>query len=282
VPRLAIAAAGTGAGWRRASLLVSTDEGANWTAAGTSAAPAVLGQVVVPPGVGPAALVDRRNSVTVALGHSAMMLEDGEAARLAAGANLAMVGDELLQFERAEPLGGARWRLSGLWRGRRGTEAAIGGHVAGERFVLLAPETLATLDLPAATLGGTARVLAQGVGEGDTAEAVAAIGGVSVLPPGPVGLLAERTDAGARLSWTRRSRLGWDWRDGVDAPLGEERERYRVTVTSGGGERVVESEVPWIALAEAEWAGGGMASVQQIGSQGLSPAATLIMASREG
>jgi hypothetical protein len=44
---------------------------------------------------------------------------------------------ELLQFQRAEFLGGTTWRLSGLLRGRKGTEAHIGTHVQGERFVLL-------------------------------------------------------------------------------------------------------------------------------------------------
>jgi hypothetical protein len=31
-----------------------------------------------------------------------------------------------------------------------------------------------------------------------------------------------------RLSWTRRARAGWAWRDQVDLPLNEEAERYLV------------------------------------------------------
>jgi hypothetical protein len=278
LPRLAIAAAGTEPGWRRAALLVSTDAGASWTSAGSSAVPAVLGQLVVPPGAAPATLVDRRNSVVVELSHAGMRLEDADAARLAAGANLAMLGDELIQFERAQPLGDRHWRLSGLWRGRRGTETAIGTQLAGARFVLLTAETLVTMDLPPGTLGGQVRVVAQGVGEGDTGEAVATIGGISVLPPAPVRLAAERRSDGAlRLSWVRRSRLGWDWPDGVDAPVAEERERYRVTITDLGGERMLESDAPELALVARDWGVGTQIAVRQIGSHGLSPAATLIL-----
>jgi hypothetical protein len=40
--------------------------------------------------------------------------------------------------------------------------------------------------------------------------------------------------------WVRRSRSGWRWLDGAEAPLGEEAERYEVAVTdgSGAGQRV--------------------------------------------
>ena len=50
-------------------------------------------------------------------------------------------------------------------------------------------------------------------------------------PLSPVGLWAELQSNGDLLiSWTRRSRLGFAWVDGVDAPLGEATERYRVLI----------------------------------------------------
>lgn len=129
-PRLAIAAAGTGPGWRSAALLISTD-GASWSPAGATAMPAVLGHVVTAPGPAPSHIEDRANALVVELANGAMLLHDADAAALAAGANLAMVGEELLQFAHAVPLGARQWRLSGLWRGRRGTEGAAGGKCPG-------------------------------------------------------------------------------------------------------------------------------------------------------
>lgn len=99
-PRLAIAAAGTGPGWRSAALLISEDEGASWSSAGTTAPPAILGQLVTPPGFAPSHLEDRENRLIVELANGAMLLHDADPAAMAAGVNLAMVGDELLQFAR--------------------------------------------------------------------------------------------------------------------------------------------------------------------------------------
>lgn len=217
VPRLAIAAAGTGAGWRSAALLTSSDGGGQWNAAGATAPAAVLGHVAVPPGAASSALEDRINHPEVTLAHAAMTLADADAAALDAGANLAMLGDELIQFGRAEPLGGGRWRLGQLWRGRRGTEAAIATQAAGDRFVLLDAETLVLRDIAPETIGGSVRVLAQGAGDADSAaDAEAAVTGIAVVPPAPVHLRATAgADGTTALTWVRRSRTGWGWRDGA-------------------------------------------------------------------
>ncbi|MBO9622140.1 MAG: phage tail protein [Sphingomonas sp.] len=273
-PRIAVAAAGSEPGWRSAALLLSNDGGASWSEAGGTAAPAVLGTLVVPPGPAGATLVDRRSVIGVELAHAGMLLTDADDVALAGGANLAMVGDELVQFARAEPIGDNRWRLSELWRGRRGTELAAGAQAPGDRFVLLHKDSLAILDLPAAALGGTVRLLGQGVGDATAAEAEVAITGISVLPLAPAQLrLVDRGE----VHWARRSRSGWDWIDGVDAPIGEETERYRITVTTPDGERVEEIAEPRIAVTAVERASGATVQVRQIGARGLSAAATLIL-----
>jgi hypothetical protein len=281
-PRLAIAAAGTAPGWRRAALLTSTDGGARWTSAGSTALPAVIGSIVVPPGAAPAGLADRANRVEVELAHDAMALAAADDAALDRGANLAMLGEELIQFAEAEPLGANRWRLSGLWRGRRGTEAAAGTQAAGDRFVLIEAEALASLALPAEMLGGTVDLLAQGPGDSEAVAAGAAISGCSVVPPSPVHLRwAAAGDGGAEVSWVRRSRNGWRWIDGADAPLGEESERYRVTIASGGSERVLETGVASTAVAAGERAAGVTVTVRQLGSFGASPPASITLEATE-
>jgi hypothetical protein len=55
--------------------------------------------------------------------------------------NLAMLGNELIQFVTATDLGGGLWRLTGLLRGRFGTETFVNNRAAGEKFILITNNT---------------------------------------------------------------------------------------------------------------------------------------------
>ncbi len=59
-PRIWLAAAGTGAGWRRATASQSIDGGASWQVVGQTALPAVMGTAIDALGPGPSTLFDRR------------------------------------------------------------------------------------------------------------------------------------------------------------------------------------------------------------------------------
>lgn len=278
-PRLSIAACGTGTGWRRATLAFSVDGPARWEAAGMTAAPAIIGTAEDPGGPAGAAIMDRRNRIIVELAHAGMQLADADDAGLDAGANLALLGNELIQFAAAEPLGGNRWQLTQLWRGRRGTEAAIGTAAAGDRFVLLDAMTLAMRDAVAG-IGASVSILGAGPGDGDGAETAAQMTGASVLPPSPVHLRAEvLAGGGALIRWMRRSRIGWRWQDGVDVPLGEEAEAYRVRILPSAGEEMLETvAMPELALApELLSAGPLRVEICQVGDHGLSPPAFLTL-----
>lgn len=284
-PSLRVAAAGASPGWRRAALSLSLDDGASWSDAGATAAPAVMGRSATALPDGARDAFDTLGAVEVVLLHADMALEDADDARLIAGANLALIGEELVQFGRAAPLGNARWRLSRLLRGRRGTEWAMATHGANERFVLIEPETLIALDVPTGAIGGTARVMASGLGDEAPVIADRAVTGASVRPPSPVRLRATaQAGGGTRLDWTRRSRAGWRWIDGVDAPLGEEREAYALTVRREGvAVREVELAQPlfeYDAAAIAADAGGATAltiEVRTIGSWAASLPARLTL-----
>lgn len=244
MPRMHVAGAGTAPGWRRAALLYSLDDGAQWVSAGSTALPATIGRLVTPPRVAGSALRDMASSVEVELAHEHMVLVDADDAALDQGANLALVGDELMQFARAAPLGGARWRLTGLWRGRYGTEAAAGAQAAGARFVLIESEALAVIDVPPSAINRAIAVMAAGIGDSDgPVRAESLVSGVSMAPPPPVHIRLD--DAGV-LRWVRRSRLGWAWIDGRDVPLGEEAEAYLIDFAD---DRRAEVAAPEITLA---------------------------------
>jgi hypothetical protein len=262
-PRLTIAAGGTGAGWRSADLQISSDGGMNWAPVLNRALPATIGTVEAPAGGADATLVDRAGSIDVLLANPAMTLADADAAALDLGANRALVGEEIIQFGRAAPLGEGRWRLTELWRGRRGTEWAAARTTPGDRFVLLDPATLVHVDIPVTMVGGIASLMATGLGDHAPQIVTEQVTGASVAPPSPVHLTAEREDGGWRVRWVRRSRAGWRWGEELDVPLVEEAERYRV-VTSSGDES-------WVQRTEAVLAGSPQwAEVRQIGTHAVS------------
>lgn len=235
-PRLLLAAAGSSTGWRRADVVVSRDGGHSYSTLAAVDGAATLG---VAAGVLSDGVTDRWDHVStieIDLLADSMALESASEAAVLAGANLALVGDEIVQFAHVEMLAARRFRLSALLRGRRGTEAATTGHVAGERFVLL-DDRITAVDLPVDAIGSTLWIKAVGPGE-DTA----ALPPLTVVPTGaalqplsPVALTVTLLPNGDRtIGWTRRSRAGFAWIDGADAPLGEEAEQYRITVTVGG------------------------------------------------
>jgi len=265
-PRLWIAAAGTGAGWRKAQLLVSADGGASFRAIGQTAAKAVLGTALgtLPPGE--PSLFDSTAAIEVELADPTMWLESRDDDALVAGANLAMLGDELIQFGSVEPIGLRRFRLGRLLRGRRGTEAAMAGHSTGERFVLVSAATLVPVEQAASAIGTTIRVLGSGVGDTVTALREAKLTGRALRPPLPVHLSALRLPDGTiRIEWVRRSRSGWAWIDSTDAPLGEEAERYALTITpETGAPRAVETTASVYLYGSAEQLADGAAAAGEI------------------
>ncbi|HEY0269454.1 MAG TPA: phage tail protein, partial [Sphingomonas sp.] len=282
VPTLAIAAAGVSAGWRRASVIGSLDGGASWSAIGDTAPAAILGTTLTALPPGSAMLFDTVATLDVALLNDAMTLAGNDAIAASATANLALVGGELIQFAAAEQTGPASFRLSRLLRGRRGTEWAMASHVAGEAFVLVDAETLLGWTLPVSAIGASVMVAATGIGDARPAEAAIVYQGRALRPPAPVALHAVAgADGSVAAGWTRRSRAGWTWIDGTDAPLGEESELYQVVLARGGAAATITTTAPAATLpadviAALPGAGPITATVAQIGTIAVSlPAARL-------
>ncbi|HEY6917053.1 MAG TPA: phage tail protein [Allosphingosinicella sp.] len=257
-PLLTVAACGTASAWRQADLIVSYDGGARWEAAGSTAGPATIGRVTTPPGPGGgSAMIDLTASIEVELLNEGMWLESCDDQALAGGENLALIGQELIQFGKAEPLGGTRFRLSRLLRGRRGTEWA-NLHAAGEPFLLVERDNLLFLEPSAGLLGASATLAGQGIGDGgDGVEATCLVTGEALRPPSPVHLNLTWDGGDAVLTWARRSRTGWFWIDGGDAPLGEERELYEVRIWGAGFNRSIQTSEPVYRYGASDRAADG-------------------------
>jgi len=282
-PLLFLAAAGAEEGWRGAALSVSYDSGASWQGVGGTAAPAAMGVMLdVLPARG-AALFDTQSVLDIELLGETMWLEGRSDDLLIGGANLAAIGDELVQFGVVEALGDRRFRLSRLLRGRRGTDWAAASHAAGEPVTLIERDALVPIEAPAGSAGGEAWIMASGVGDVVAASDSCVIDAAVLRPPSPVHLTARDTATGdLAISWVRRSRQGWSWVSGAETPLGEEGEQYRLVIAGPGFERIADVAAPAYLYTAAERAsdGGGpiSISVSQIGSLSASRPALLNIA----
>jgi len=154
-----------------------------------------------------------------------------------------VLGEELFQFRNAVQVAPQRWRLSTLLRARRGS--VVRAWPKGTAFALIEEACVATVAVPHSRAGETIRLMASGPGDPTPVAVAVTLSGMSVAPPSPVRLRASRRgDGSGEVRWVRRSRLGWRWSDGMEVPLGEERELYAVTV----GARQLTSEAPQLAL----------------------------------
>jgi hypothetical protein len=229
-----LAAAGASPGWRRAAIDVSGDDGGSYARVGvvSAATPMGVARTVLP--TGPADRWDRFATVEVELLSQAMWLESRPMLSVLAGANLALIGSEIVQFADAAAVAPGRFRLSGLLRGRLGSEAAIGGHGADERFVLLDRTTMLPFDPPLEALQRRFRFRAAGAGDAGAPALDIAAAGTALRPLAPAHLRLVASAGDVKGQWVRRSRLGFGWADFVDAPLGEASEAYRLDISLDG------------------------------------------------
>lgn len=228
--RTVAAVSATSAGWSGAALFADHGDGALHPLGPSGRTRATTGTLASALPAASPLLFDRTSRPVVKLIDPAMQLVTTDGEGISRGANLALIGQEIVQFLRADHLGAGNWRLEGLLRGRGGTEAGIGAHEENEDFVLL-DKSLVHLD--ASTLGSAPgrQVLALGRGDDTPAAAPIHLDGIGLRPLSPAHPRRIKTsDGSVHLAWTRRGRGGWTWQDGVDVPLVEEAEIYIVTL----------------------------------------------------
>jgi hypothetical protein len=197
-------------------------------------------------------ILDELSSVTVRLVNSGQVLLNADSDAMMAGANLAMIGEELIQFGQAEQLEAGLFRLSRLLRGRRGTEWASLTHGAGEWFCLFNPAELAPIDLAPGAAGAVLSAISHGVADSaPLPEARRLSSGESTRPLSICHLRTWRYGSSIQLSWVRRSQRGWSWNDGVAVPSDSFPECYRVTIVGPAGQLQLETEIPSAILDAA-------------------------------
>ena len=269
-------------GWSGAALYVDSGDGALTSAGFADRQRATIGTAQnALPSMTPH-LFDRTSSLIVTLLGPSFALPDADIEALARGANSARIGEEIVQFANAEPMGNGQWRLSGFLRGRGGTEQSIASHVPGETFVLL-DERLTTLDMTATT--GMQALTVSAIGNGDPGPVSVPLSapGFHLRPLVPVkGSISDLSSGEKKLTWTRRARGAWQWLDEVDVPISEPAEAYDVRFMDGNGAILTwETANPSLIIAADLWeeissaAGPRRFEIRQIGRSSLSHPLTL-------
>ncbi|HWK40575.1 MAG TPA: phage tail protein [Croceibacterium sp.] len=267
------------AGWTGAALYADL-RGELTPLGGSGTRRSVIGALAGPLGPSTAMLLETDASAEVDLASPDFMLTGASAEAIAAGANRALVGGEVLQFAGALSLGEGRWRLRGLLRGRGGTEtAAKTGHMAGARFVL---RDGGPVRIDTSELGASDAVAAIGLADAEPVVSSVVNAGITLRPLTPVHPRMETNATGVTFRWTRRSRGGWNWADGVEVPLNEQAESWLVGVGPVDASRASwQSDEPSLTFTTAEWAsalaahGGQPLWVRQAGNHALSDALLL-------
>lgn len=230
-------------GWKGTQFFQSTDGGVNYFALGNSTllAASTVGSATTALGAyseNVVELIDEGNSVTVQLSSGTLESITREV-MMAGTSNAAAIGTngrwEIIQFRDATLVGTATYELTGLLRGRLGTEQYMDTHTAGDAFVLL-NENLRTINQPVSSIGLSRLYKASSLGQQleFTAEQSFTNTAVRKIPLSPVRLGAGQDSSGHWImQWQRRTRYDAVWLDAADVPLGESTELYYVQIMDG-------------------------------------------------
>lgn len=224
--------------WGGAAILRSFDSGSSYVKTSQSISKAaIMGWAVTALGnwLG-GNQIDTINTVDVALPNST--LSSITIDQLYIGLNLCVISGELLQFQTATLIATGTYRLSGLIRGKQGTEQFISTHAVGDRFLLI--DYAAIVDVSVESTALNSALFFSAITFGDSAapsssnQLVAGYTGVRMKPLSPVGGFAvKRVSGDIDFAWVRRARVTNYWSDFTDVPLDETVESYRLDILSG-------------------------------------------------
>lgn len=212
-------------------------------------------------------IIDERNTVTVNVGDGELASSTRDLVLGNRTVNAALIGDEIVQFVTATLVSDGVYTLSRLIRGCRGTEWAMTGHDAAERFVLLREEGIRRAPVENSQLGverhykavTLGRSLASATSHAFTAEAIGR------MPFAPVDLRGSR-DGSNNLTGTfqRRTRLTVRIVGtlGISIPLGEAEEQYEIDILSDASDptvlRTISATSPTFGYTAAQQTADGL------------------------
>ena len=240
-----------------ATILKSGDGGVTYTNFTSIRTRAVMGTADTALAAGQALFWDMANTVDVTIFPGGTLSSATEIAVLN-GTNTALLGAEIIQFTTATLIAANKYRLSGLLRGRRGTDTDMGSHTIGEAFTLLTQTTIEHLPLSNTSMG-VRQYYRVGPATATTDDEIYqnvsfTHTGNAYKPYAPCHVKAERDSSGnLTITWIRRTRIGGTWLDYSDVQLGEESEKYQVDIMGGETvKRTIATTAPSATYSAAE------------------------------
>lgn len=207
-------------------------------------------------------LWDRGSSLQLTIFGGSLTSQTEAALNANPSLNLAAVGAngrwEYLQFATATLTASTSvsktYTLSGFKRGRRGTEAHVGSHAAGDALLMLSAAR--PVELGAGDVGDALSFKVATIGRDPEGSAAIDLTftGSSLKPLAPCQVRAVR-DSGTgdwAFSWVRRTRIGGAWIGGTTIPLGENSESYELVVPTSGGSRTISASSPTAVWTAAQ------------------------------
>ncbi len=262
-PSFLAAMTGALAGWRGGVLMQSTDAGSTWASIDDFGAPgSELGTCTSSIGAVDHRTMDNASVLAVTLQQGDLFSVTQLA--LFGGANHFAYGVdgrwEIIAAQTCTLVSGTSYVLQNLLRGRFGSEWAMGLHAVGDSLVPLDTTDIALIAMGTGSIGLS--YLYRGITTGrdisTDSNRTFAYQGVNLKPLAPIYLTGAIDPASSdwSLSWIRRTRTGGEWRDNVNADLGESSESYQIDIYADGTyatvKRTLTVAAPSAAYASAD------------------------------
>ena len=229
--------------WAGASAYRSNDNGSSWTSIVSNNKTLPWGQSVnaLPAPASPFK-TDEDNSLTVYMEAHEDQLESITQLQMLNNSNAALLltsdgKPEIIQFRDVTFNADSTVTLSGLLRGRRGTDPFCGDHREGDTFVLLNNSSGEQFSLDLSDLNDVLdlKIVANGQSFDVAIDLDKTYTGRDMMPYAPVNFSANlEADNSLTLNWFRRTRIGGEFENFVgDVPVSEISELYDVEILDG-------------------------------------------------
>lgn len=220
-----------------ANIYRSFDEGVTYEHLSTFTGQAVFGEALTVLDTASPNYWDRGHTVDVKL--TSGSLENHTKSEVLNFANAAVLGDEVIQFTTAELIAEDTYRLSGILRGRNGTEHKVGSHKTGERFILINTSGISVL--PISQSDWYTKVNLR-IGPRSSSVINDSYKNYEFTPQAEMyrpwsvcSLKAKNINGEYYITWKRRTRKNGAWKDFADVPLSETTEAYELEVLDKNG-----------------------------------------------